>query len=105
MDLHVKFDGKEIIVTWPGTDFMLRVPQTHQPALLILTRSWANPTVTLSETVFDSRSASADEVKRLLVTAGNPSPRKKPDAQEMELLTNFSCYSCNQLWRRQCEAF
>ena len=23
MDLHVKFDGKEIIVTKPGTDFML----------------------------------------------------------------------------------
>jgi hypothetical protein len=23
MDLHVKFDGKEIIATKPGTDFML----------------------------------------------------------------------------------
>jgi hypothetical protein len=43
MDLHVKFDGKEIIVTKPGTDFMLAYRKRPDSPTLDLTRSWVDP--------------------------------------------------------------
>ena len=45
MDLHVKFDGNEIIVTRPGTEMMTAYRRSIRRTL-ILTRSWENPTVT-----------------------------------------------------------
>ena len=44
MDIQVKFDGKEIIVTKPGTDFMVAYRTT-----LKLTRSWVDPHITSPE--------------------------------------------------------
>ena len=49
MDLHVKFDGHEIIVTRPGTDMMTAYRKAPDRPQLILARSWANPTVTSPE--------------------------------------------------------
>ena len=52
MDIEVKFDGKEIIVTKPGTDFMLAYRKRPDSPNLVLTRSWVEPTVsspTISE--------------------------------------------------------
>jgi hypothetical protein len=49
MDLHVKFDGHEIIVTRPGTDFMLAYRKASDRPNLILTRCWEKPTVTSPE--------------------------------------------------------
>ena len=49
MDLKVKFDGQEIIVTKPGTDFMLAYRRRPDSPNLILTRSWEKPTVTSPE--------------------------------------------------------
>ena len=46
MDLHVKFDGKEIIVTKPGTDFMLAYRKRLDSPTLMLTRSWVDPHIT-----------------------------------------------------------
>jgi len=40
MDLKVKFDGQEIIVTKPGTDFMLAYRKRPDSPNLVLTRSW-----------------------------------------------------------------
>jgi hypothetical protein len=45
MDLKVKFDGQEIIVTKPGTDFMLAYRKRSVSPNLVLTRSWENLTV------------------------------------------------------------
>jgi hypothetical protein len=45
MDLHVKFDGQEIIVTRPGTDMMTAYRKAPDRPNLILTRSWEKPTV------------------------------------------------------------
>ena len=45
MDLHVKFDGQEIIVTRPGTNMMTAYRKAPDTPNLILTRSWENPTV------------------------------------------------------------
>ena len=45
MDLHVKFDGHEIIVTRPGTDMMTAYRKAPDRPNLILTRSWVEPTV------------------------------------------------------------
>jgi len=42
MDLHVKFDGHEIIVTRPGTDMMTAYRKAPDRPNLILTRSWEN---------------------------------------------------------------
>ena len=39
MDIEVKFDGKEIIVTKPGTDFMLAYLKRPDSPTLKLTRS------------------------------------------------------------------
>jgi hypothetical protein len=49
MDLHVKFDGHEIIVTRPGTDMMTAYRKRHDSPNLVLTRSWEKPTVTSPE--------------------------------------------------------
>ena len=49
MELHVKFDGNEIIVTRPGTDMMTAYRKAPDRPKLILTRSWENPTVTSPE--------------------------------------------------------
>ena len=49
MDLHVKFDGHEIIVTRPGTDMMTAYRKRPDSPNLVLTRSWETPTVTSPE--------------------------------------------------------
>jgi hypothetical protein len=49
MDLHVKFDGREIIITRPGTDMMTAYRKASDRPDLILTRSWEKPTVTSPE--------------------------------------------------------
>ena len=49
MDLHVKFDGHEIIVTRPGTDFILAYRKRPDSPNFVLTRSWEKPTVTSPE--------------------------------------------------------
>ena len=46
MDLHVKFDGHEIIVTRPGTDMMTAYRKRPDSPNLALTRSWLEPTTT-----------------------------------------------------------
>ena len=46
MDLDVKFDGQEIIVTRPGTEMMTAYRRVADKPNLILTRSWVEPTVT-----------------------------------------------------------
>ena len=46
MELEVKFDGEEIIVTKPGTDFMLASRKSADSPTLKLTRSWVEPTIT-----------------------------------------------------------
>ena len=46
MELHVKFDGHEIIITRPGTDMMTAYRKAPDWPQLILTRSWENPIVT-----------------------------------------------------------
>ena len=43
MDLHVKFDGREIIVTRPGTDMMTAYRKASDRPNLVLTRSWVDP--------------------------------------------------------------
>jgi hypothetical protein len=45
MDLHVKFDGHEIIVTRPGTDMMIAYRKAPDRPNLVLTRSWVDPHV------------------------------------------------------------
>ena len=45
MDLHVKFDGKEIIITRPGTDMMTAYRKAPDRPNLVLTRSWLDPHV------------------------------------------------------------
>ena len=46
MDIQVKFDGKEIIVTKPGTDFMVAYRKSADSATLKLTRSWVGQHIT-----------------------------------------------------------
>ena len=46
MDIEVKFDGTEIIVTEPGTDFMLAYRRRPDQPNLVLTRSWVDPETT-----------------------------------------------------------
>ena len=46
MNIEVKFDGEEIIVTKPGTDFMLAYRKRPESQTLKLTRSWVNPHTT-----------------------------------------------------------
>ena len=46
MDIEVKFDGEEIIVTKPGTDFMLAYRKRPDTPTLKLTRSWVGPHIT-----------------------------------------------------------
>ena len=43
MDLHVKFDGHEIMVTRPGTDMMTAYRKAPDRPNLVLTRSWVIP--------------------------------------------------------------
>ena len=43
MNIEVKFDGEEIIVTKPGTDFMLAYRKRPDSPTLKLTRSWVDP--------------------------------------------------------------
>jgi hypothetical protein len=40
MDIEVKFDGREIIVTRPGTDFMTAYRKRPDQPQLIFTRTW-----------------------------------------------------------------
>jgi hypothetical protein len=49
MDIEVRFDGKEIIVTKPGTDFMLAYRKRSDSPNLVLTRSWVAPHITSPE--------------------------------------------------------
>jgi hypothetical protein len=49
MDIEVKFDGEEIIVTKPGTDFMLAYRKRPSRPNLVLTRSWVEPNVASPE--------------------------------------------------------
>jgi hypothetical protein len=49
MDLHVKFDGHEIIVTRPGTDMMTAYRKAPDSPTLKLTRSWVDPHITSPE--------------------------------------------------------
>ena len=49
MDLHVKFDGHEIIVTRSGTDMMTAYRKRPDSPNLVLTRSWLEPTVSSPE--------------------------------------------------------
>ena len=49
MDLDVKFDGHEIIVTRPGTDMMTAYRKWPDSPNLVLTRSWLEPTVSSPE--------------------------------------------------------
>ena len=46
MDIEVKLDGEEIIVTKPGTDFMLAYRKRPDSPTLKLTRSWVDPHIT-----------------------------------------------------------
>ena len=46
MNIEVKFDGEEIIVTKPGTDFMLAYRKRSDTPTLKLTRSWVGPHIT-----------------------------------------------------------
>ena len=46
MDIQVKFDGKEIIVTKRGTDFMVAYRNSADSPTLKLTRSWVGPHIT-----------------------------------------------------------
>jgi hypothetical protein len=43
MDLHVKFDSHEIIITRPGTDMMTAYRKAPERPNLVLTRSWVDP--------------------------------------------------------------
>jgi hypothetical protein len=45
MHLKVEFDGDEIVVTKPGTDFLLAYRKRPDSLQLVLTRSWEKPTV------------------------------------------------------------
>jgi hypothetical protein len=54
MDIEVKFDGAEIIITKPGTDFMLAYRKRPDSPTLKLTRSWVDPHIT-SPAISDSR--------------------------------------------------
>ena len=49
LDLHVKFDGREIIVIRPGTDMMTAYRKAPDRPNLVLTRSWLEPTVSSPE--------------------------------------------------------
>ena len=49
MNIEVKFDGEEIIVTKPGTDFMLAYRKRPESPTLKLTRSWVGPHITSPE--------------------------------------------------------
>jgi hypothetical protein len=44
MDLYVELEGDEIVVTRPGTDFMLAYRKRPDRPNLVLTRSWIAPT-------------------------------------------------------------
>ena len=44
MEIQIKFDGLEIIVTKPGTDFLLAYRKRPNQLSLLLTRSWMEPT-------------------------------------------------------------
>ena len=46
MDIEVKFDGAEIIISKPGTDFMLAYRKRSDSPTLKLTRSWVDPHIT-----------------------------------------------------------
>lgn len=45
MILQVELDGEEIIVTKPGTDFMMAYRKRPNLPNLVLARSWIDPTV------------------------------------------------------------
>ena len=45
MNLQIELDGDEIVVTKPGTDFLLAYRKRSDSPNLVLTRSWEKPTV------------------------------------------------------------
>jgi hypothetical protein len=50
MDIKVELKGEEIVVTRPGTDFMMAYGKApDRPNLVVATRSWEKPTVTSPE--------------------------------------------------------
>jgi hypothetical protein len=49
MEIEVKFDGDEIVVTRPGTDYMLAYRKRPDRPNLVLTRSWVEPNVASPE--------------------------------------------------------
>ena len=49
VELHVELDGDEIVVTKPGTDFLVAYRKRFDSPTLKLTRSWEKPTVTSPE--------------------------------------------------------
>ena len=49
MELEVKFDGQEIVVTRPGTDMLMSYRKAAHRPNLILTRSLLDPTVSSPE--------------------------------------------------------
>jgi hypothetical protein len=49
MNFHVELDGDEIVVSKPGTDFLLAYRKRPDSPNLVLTRSWEKPTVTSPE--------------------------------------------------------
>ena len=49
MDLHVELLGDEIVVTRPGTDFLLAYRKRPDSPTLKLTRSWVDPHIMSQE--------------------------------------------------------
>ena len=75
MDLHIKFDGEEIIVTKPGTDFMLAYRKRPDSPTLKLTEAGSIPT--LPPPVNDQPPASGFLVILSAAHAAQPSLRPK----------------------------
>ena len=75
MDIEVKFDGEEIIVPKPGTDFMLAYRKRPDSPTLKLTRSWVDPHT--SPAVNDQPPASGFLVILSAAHAAQPSLRPK----------------------------
>jgi hypothetical protein len=81
MDIEVKFDGAEIIITKPGTDFMLAYRKRPDSPTLKLTRSWVDPHIT-SPAISDFRAhafqaavSKAREIKQKPRVRGRPGLR------------------------------
>ena len=88
MDLHVKFDGHEIIVTRPETDMMTAYRKRPDSPNLVLTRSWLEPTVSSPEIsefrahAFQAAVAKARELGWIVVRAAGTLVRRALTARE-----------------------